>query len=214
MNRRLTLRVRLLAGLLLVTTAGLFVTGLISTFVLRTYLLERLDAQLTVGVERASRQVQGLPRQPVEQAVAPSRYVMAEIDPSEGKVQRLNGSGPEMTIARNTLRRQHVDQLRRDADSSEPFLLEPRRGSTLRAVAGFNRAGQIVVVAANMDDIEDSTHQLIITEAAASAGLVIVLGVVVRVRDEQAVPRLQRGRLHALEDLGEVRVADRRHRDP
>ena len=175
MSRRLSLRVRLLAGLLLVTTAGLFVTGLISTLVLRTYLLERLDAQLAVGVERASRQVQGVPKRPIEQAIAPSRYVMAVVEPSKGNIQHLNGNGPEMSVAQSALRRQQVDQLRRNADSSKPFLLEPRRGQPLRAVAGYNRAGQIVVVAANMDDIEDSTHQLIITEAAASAGLVILI---------------------------------------
>lgn len=175
MNRRLSLRVRLLAGLLLVTTVGLFVTGLISTLVLRTYLLERLDAQLTVAVNRAARQVQEVPRQPIQQAIAPSRYVLAVVEPSHGKIQHLNGDGPEMTVAQRTLRRQQVEQLRRNADSSKPFLLEPRRGPTLRAVAGYNRAGQIVVVAANMTDIDDSTHQLIITEVATGAGLVVLI---------------------------------------
>jgi two-component system OmpR family sensor kinase len=174
-NRRLSLRVRLLAGLLLVTTIGLFVTGLISTIVLQTYLLERLDAQLSVAVDRASQQGQGGQHRPIEQAIAPSRYVMALMDPSRGRIQHLNGDGPEVLAAQRSLRRTRVDQLRRYADSEKPFELEPRTGPTLRACAGYNRAGQIVVVAAGMDDINDSTHQLIITEAATGAGLVILI---------------------------------------
>ncbi len=43
--------------------------------------------------------------------------------------------------------------------------------------------------------------------------LALVPGVVVRIRDEQAVARLQGSGLDALEDLREVRVADGRHRE-
>ena len=175
MNRRLSLRVRLLAGLLLVTTVGLLVTGLISALVLRTYLLERLDAQLAVAVDRTARQMKGVPHQPIEQAIAPSRYVLAVLNPSKGRIQHLSGNGPEVGGAQQALRRTSVVQLRRYADASDPFVLEPRTGPSLRASAGYNRAGQIVVVAANMDDIEDATHQLIVTEAATGAGLVILI---------------------------------------
>lgn len=175
MNRRLSLRVRLLAGLLLVTTVGLFVTGLVSTLVLRTYLLKRLDAQLSVAVDRTARQMKGVPHQPIEQAVAPSRYVLAVLNPSRGQIQHLSGTGPEVDGAWRALRHTSVVQLRRYADASDPFVLDPRSGPSLRASAGYNRAGEIVVVAANMDDIEDATHQLIITEAGTGAGLVILI---------------------------------------
>ena len=40
------------------------------------------------------------------------------------------------------------------------------------------------------------------------------VGIVVRIGDEQAVAVFQRTGLDALEDLREVRVADRRHREP
>lgn len=43
--------------------------------------------------------------------------------------------------------------------------------------------------------------------------LALVNRVVVRIGDEQAVTRVQGGGLHPLEDLREVRIADRRHRE-
>jgi len=174
-TRRLPLRVRLLAGLLLVTTVGLIITGLVSTFVLRAYLMERLDAQLAVGARRAAFRMPGVPHRPVKQAMAPSRYVVELYDPASGKRRHLDGSGPQVKTADHALRRLTTAALRRHAASGEPFVLNPKTGKSLRAAAHDTRSGRIVVVAATMDDIGAATHQLILTEIGAGVGLILVI---------------------------------------
>ena len=72
---KLSLNARLMAGLLVVTTSGLVIMGVVSALFLRGYLRHRVDDQLRGARDRAvSRLVQpGLP----QQGVAPARYIVS-----------------------------------------------------------------------------------------------------------------------------------------
>ncbi|GAA4238730.1 HAMP domain-containing sensor histidine kinase [Actinomadura meridiana] len=159
----MTLNARLLTGLLAITCAGLTIMGLVSAFVLRGYLMHRVDEQLQGTRDRAvSRLLRpGLP----EQGVAPARFVVLAVAPS-GRAHVLSGEDPHAVTEVEKL---GADKLAEHASTLAPFSLPG-----LRAVARPWRNG-IVVVASPLDEIHSAVRNLILSEIATAALLLAVL---------------------------------------
>lgn len=174
----MSLRARLTAGLLAVTGAGLLIMGLVSSLVLRGYLMHRLDAQLEAARDRAVARLlrPGLPAE----GVAPARYIVISIR-RDGQVRTLSGDDPEPSATADRVRRLGLPALTERADTGRPFDLGGTRAiaRTNRAL-GPSRAGTVVVVAAPLSDIDAAVRRLVITELLTGAALVALLALVAR----------------------------------
>ncbi|GLZ16187.1 two-component sensor histidine kinase [Actinomadura sp. NBRC 104425] len=163
----MTLNARLMTGLLGVTLAGLLVMCGVSGFVLHTYLMNRVDGQLQATRDRAAIRIfrPGLPGE----GVAPPRFVVLNVNPA-GRVRVLSGDDPDPLPAVRAVGGLGHAELRARAASLEPFSLPG-----LRAVARETRNGNVVVVAAPLDEIRAAVRNLVAAELVTTAVLVAAL---------------------------------------
>jgi two-component system OmpR family sensor kinase len=154
--RRIPLRVRLVAILVLLVTAALATTSLAATTLLRTSMVGRVDSQLVDFANRANRGGFG----PSQDGQLPSNFFVAFVD--------LQGSGVGQFADPLYLDRQPPELPRLDAREvahrgGAPFTVRSRGGHehTWRVLAAPMRNGQgSVLVGLSLDDVEATVGRL------------------------------------------------------
>ncbi|WP_261565574.1 sensor histidine kinase [Frankia gtarii] len=180
----MTLRLKLMAGLVALCALGLAVAGAASAFALRSYLYDRVDQQLgraevlgrlplaalltrspmpgRAGAERAG----------VERAVGPTDYLV-EIRRPNGTVLRVAGSASPPPPAAPLLNLAG----RSDAGSSKPSptFTVVSDGQRYRAVQRDFPGGTRVLVALPLRPVADTVRRLVRIELAVGAALLVAM---------------------------------------
>ena len=161
-----SLNTRLMSGLLAVTAVGLVLMALVSTVVLRGYLMHRVDQQL-----QTIRQRPALAR--VGDRVAPARYIILNVTP-DGRVRAVNGSDPDPSKAIKRAQSLGAAPLYKEAAQGKPFHL-----GSMRAIARVGQRDHIIVVVDPLGEIHAAILGLVVTELITGAmllGLLALLG--------------------------------------
>jgi signal transduction histidine kinase len=161
-----SLNTRLMAGLLAVTAAGLVLMALVSTVVLRGYLMHRVDRQLV-----AVRQQPKLVR--VGDSVAPARYIILYVTQA-GIIRAVSGNDPDPARVIERAQRLSPASFQDKAARGRPFSL-----GQMRAIARAGPRGRVIVVVAPLGEIRAAVAGLIVTELITGAvllGLLALLG--------------------------------------
>ncbi|MDQ3503201.1 MAG: two-component sensor histidine kinase, partial [Actinomycetota bacterium] len=148
---RLPLRVRLVAGLVVLVAVGLLVAGLAATSALRGYQLDRVDAQLAESVRPALRDGDGLRGGPGEARRGPrnrlpgERYV-ALLD-ADGTVLRSDtvDTGPQLPSLTAAEVRER---------GTRPFTVPAANGNGSWRVVAVPARGMSVVVATDLREVD------------------------------------------------------------
>ncbi|SNT26196.1 two-component system, OmpR family, sensor kinase [Actinomadura meyerae] len=165
---RTSLRVKLIAGMLVLVTFGMTVMSAAGASVLRQYLVGRADDQLRSSVGRA-----------IEQVIPQLRRGEVDIDvriPSEmyGQVRTDDGHAVGQNPAwSETGHPKLPDDLREHID--RPFTVQGTGGSTWRILAEPIPGG-IIVLAFSMDEVDRTVQRLVVIDAIVG---LLVLGVLV-----------------------------------
>ncbi|MEU4820376.1 ATP-binding protein [Actinomadura sp. NPDC023710] len=168
---RTSLRVKLIAGMLVLVTLGMTVMSAAGASVLRQYLVGRADDQLRGSVGRAIDQV-------VPQLESGQTRITVRI-PSEmyGQVRTTDGrslgqneawseSGhPRLPADLN----KHVDR---------PFTVTGTGGSTWRILAEPIPGGAVIVLAFSLEEIDRTVQRLVVIDAIVGLAVLAVLAVV------------------------------------
>lgn len=168
----MTLRVRLIAGLLALLAACLAIVGTASVLALRSHLVSQTDTRLhsaqsllgARGLAALTRLAPLLGAAGLEWAVAPTDFVI-ELRQPDGSVLALAGGDGLLP---------QVDDVDARIASGGPFTLETSRGP-YRVVVGALPGGLIDLVALPLGPVRDTTSQLILIEAVAGSA-VLALG--------------------------------------
>ncbi|GLU47462.1 sensor histidine kinase [Nocardiopsis ansamitocini] len=173
------LRSRLLVGLLVVTGVGLLVSCLVSILTLRTFITERLDAQLVLTAERAMvRLDNGTPPVGVD-APSPSPYFVVLIHPGTGEVNQIYGDTFREDVVLNRIAALSLADLRSYGRSQELFELNSTEDSVPphRATVRL-RDDAIMVSGVPTEEREDYPRQLmqvqLVTAIMLLGGLTLV----------------------------------------
>ncbi len=161
-----SLNTRLMAGLLTVTAVGLVLMALVSTVVLRGYLMHRVDHQLQTVQRRPALAKVG-------DSVAPARFIVLNAGP-DGTVRSVSGADPDPAQALERARGLGFSPLYTEATQGRPFSLGPAR-----AVARLGQRGHVIVVVAPLGEIRAALAGLAITELITGVvllGLLALLG--------------------------------------
>lgn len=168
---RTSLRVKMIAGMLVLVTLGMLVMSAAGASVLRQYLVGRADDQLRGSVGRAIDQV-------VPQLQSGQTRITVRI-PSEmyGQVRTTDGrslgqnpawseSGhPRLPADLN----KHVDR---------PFTVTGTGGSTWRILAEPIPGGAVIVLAFSLEEIDRTVQRLVVIDAIVGLAVLAVLTVV------------------------------------
>ncbi|MCK9923215.1 HAMP domain-containing histidine kinase [Frankia sp. AgPm24] len=182
----MTLRLRLMAGLVALCALGLAVAGTASAFALRAYLLARVDDQL-VRVEQLggatpaimTNRLRLLERSGVDQVDGPSDYLL-EIRRPNGMVRRITGAAsptpPSTLLLDAAARAGRLTSVapRTTSDVSHPFTVTAD-GARYRAVDRVYAEGSRVLVALPLRPVADTVRRLVRIELAVGAAVLLVL---------------------------------------
>ncbi len=159
---RLSLRSRLLIGLITITTVFLVIMGAVSAIVLRGHLAAQVNVRLADAIARP------------EQAGSPIIVVFINPITHSGTVIRGDAELGRQVAARfETL---PLVRLRILAQGG-PFLFDPAAGgSRLRAIIRYQRAkGRLVVAAYPLDEVTAAVRNLVATELITGGALIALL---------------------------------------
>lgn len=177
---RQSLQTRLLAAVLLLLLLALLTCGLAAGSLLRSYLEDRVDEELSATVEvlRAppvQRRLGGAPR-----PVLPSRFVVSLLDAEGNTVRQSRGLLGEEPPAL-----EFMDASEAAARSGAPFTLEAGDGEPWRVLVTPLGGDNTLTVATSLQDVELTTQRLrrvvamvgvAVLLLGALAGLVLVRG--------------------------------------
>jgi len=169
---RLPLRVRLVAGLVILVAVGLLVAGLAATSALRGYQLDRVDAQLAESVGPALRDGNrprggpGEARRGPRNRLPGERYV-AVLD-ADGTVLRSDtvDAGPQLASLTAAEVRER---------GTRPFTVSAANGNGSWRVVAVPARGMSVVVATDLREVDLTVQRLAVLQAVI--GTVVLLGV-------------------------------------
>ncbi len=169
LRRRLTVTV---ATLLVVAS---ILIGLVSVFALRSFLTDRLDAQLAYALERSqaavdpNRDGQGKPdrdrdndnTQGVLRAPGQSAGMLVAVADASGNLTTgiLDRRGNPQIVPAGTL--SINDVLQAERDSGRPFTLETRGEGTFRAVSATSGT-QLLIIGLPLEEVNAATTRLIV----------------------------------------------------
>ncbi|GAA4151896.1 HAMP domain-containing sensor histidine kinase [Actinomadura keratinilytica] len=169
LSARTSLRVKLIAGMLVLVTAGLTVMSVASVYVLREYLVDRADVQLSAAVEQAIGQV-------VPQLRRPAADIGIRV-PSEMYAQVRSADG-QILDEEAAFGERGTPQLPAHLDGrmNEPFTVPGNGGSgaSWRVLAESLPGGSILIVGLSQDELQRTVGQLIAIDAIVG---VLVVGV-------------------------------------
>ena len=172
-----TLRGRLTLGLVVLLTVIFAGVGLATAALLRTFLIDRLDQQLAaVGPRYAQSLEHGLTQDPDAdtRAQAPGTFgarAAAGVVTQAGVIDRMTGS---VTIALSAADSRALLALPPDG-SAHTVRLSGLEAYRLRAVSGSD--GDTLITGLPLEHVEDTLHDLEMTELALFGGAVVLAGV-------------------------------------
>ncbi|MDA8369302.1 MAG: HAMP domain-containing sensor histidine kinase [Nocardiopsaceae bacterium] len=167
------LRSRLLIGLLAVTATGLLVTCVVSFLTLRSFITDRLDAQLLLAAERATVRLDNDTPPVGVDAPSPSPYFVVLLDPRTGEVTQVFGDTEREDVVLERITGLPTERLSEYGRTGEVFELDsneanvPPHRATVRL-----RPEAIVVTGIPTSDREQYPWQLVLTQLV-TAGLLL-----------------------------------------
>ncbi|MGI5417457.1 sensor histidine kinase [Actinomadura luteofluorescens] len=168
---RTSLRVKMIAGMLVLVTLGMLVMSAAGASVLRQYLVGRADDQLRGSVGRAIDQV-------VPQLQSGQTRITVRI-PSEmyGQVRTTDGRslGQNPAWSESGHPRLPAD-LNRHVD--RPFTVTGTGGSTWRILAEPIPGGAVIVLAFSLEEIDRTVQRLVVIDAIVGLAVLAVLTMV------------------------------------
>lgn len=176
--RRTPLRIKLVAAVVLLVAAGLAVSAVAATASLHSYLLERLDDQLTsapVGPEACTHGRPGPGGGPPQQYGpddVQAKFYVARYDAAGGTLCVVAGDattsdGPALT----GLTAAHASAL-----SAHPFTVTGvDDGTSWRVRVRVYPDGDSSVVASSLSDIDNTVNRLVLLELAIGGGVLVLL---------------------------------------
>ena len=174
----MSLRARLLAVLVSLAAIGLIVAGIATYASLRSFLVERVDRTVTGNAR----------------ALAHSLDERGRLDP--GDLGGLGASNPGVYIGLAAAGQQarwapigvrpgqtpppqpnlRVDRATGGSAEADPFTVPAASGSTrFRVQLERLRGGQTLIVAAPLDEVDDTLHQLLLVEAVVAASVLAAI---------------------------------------
>jgi two-component system OmpR family sensor kinase len=176
---RLSLRTRLLAGLIAVTAAFLLIMGGVSTMVMSRHLNEQSNADLLAAVGLPTGQLEGSPDYAIATATSAARGTTSGIGigtgTATGTIQGVPNGSKSMARLVTGLRQLAYANLNLNADMHTTFTVTDPSGSpVLLAAARHLKHGQILVIAQVGNEAASEMRSLIIAELA-TGGLLIAL---------------------------------------
>lgn len=172
----MSLRARLLTGLLAVSALLLVVLSLVSVIVLRGHLLHRLEGQLLAATATAAKRVAD--NGPLSQALTGSTYAVAVFNLTTRRSRLISGDASEagaVPLLAETLGR---DRLVAYAEQGRAFDLDPSGDHRLIAATAVARGGnRLVIVVVPLDAVDDPIRQLILSELVTGGFLVLFLAI-------------------------------------
>jgi two-component system OmpR family sensor kinase len=174
---RLPLRIRLVAGLVVLVAVGLLVAGLAATSALRSDQLDRVDAQLTQAVDSPALRRQG-PRDRPGAGRRADRPGLRDRLPGELYVAVLDADGAvvraDAAVAGPDLPSLTAAEVR--ARSQRPFTVDAAAGGgSWRVVAVGLTGRQSAVVAADLREVDRTVERLAALQALI--GFTVLLGI-------------------------------------
>lgn len=172
----MSLRARLLTVVVSLTAAGLIVAGIATYASLRSFLVDRVDRTVTVGAQSIERSLgRGRPGPGALDALGeanPGIYV-GSVD--TGGVVRWAPVGTrqgETPLPQPVL---SAERARGAVDGDEPFTVAAISGDTRFRVSlePLGDGGQILIVAAPLDEVDDTLHELLIVELVVAAAVLL-----------------------------------------
>ncbi|WP_101832454.1 sensor histidine kinase, partial [Frankia canadensis] len=178
----MTLRLRLMAGLLALSALGLAGAGIASVFALRSYLYQRVDQQLSRAELLGGRPLSALLARPrlldpasAGQAAGPSDYLV-EIRQADGTLRRVTGSASPPPPATALLDAAGVRSVAGGAQRAGPFTVVAD-GDRYRAVERTFPGGAQVLVALPLRPVSETVRRLVRVEIAVGLTVLAVMAV-------------------------------------
>ncbi|MEU8058038.1 sensor histidine kinase [Microbispora bryophytorum] len=170
----MSLRTRLLAGLLGVSAVLLVVFSLVSVVVLRGHLRTRLEGQVVAATVTAARRV--VEGDPLDQALTGSTYAVAVYNLTEQHAHLVGGDADEAEAVPGLTEALGKDRLLAYAAQGRTFALDPSGGHQLIAAAAMSPSGlRLMVIAVPLDAVDDPVRHLLISELATGGVLILLL---------------------------------------
>ncbi|GAA4940299.1 hypothetical protein GCM10023224_22510 [Streptomonospora halophila] len=165
MTYRGGLRWRLLVGLLAVTGTGLLVTCVVGFLTLRSFITERIDAQLQLTAERAMVRLDNDTPPAGVDAPSPSPYFVVLLDSSTGQITQVYGDSYREDVVLDRIRAIPLEDWRDYASTGEIFELEgvDANVAPYRATVRL-RTDTIMVAGVPTGDREQYPWQLVMTQ--------------------------------------------------
>ena len=173
--RGVPLRIRLVAAVVALSAAGLALTGVVATAALHTYLLQRVDSQLSSAVQLPGAQFcsefpdprGGGPPRGHQQL--PSQYFVAKYTDDGVRTCSINASTTDDTPKISGLTPARISEL-----SSHPFNAASVTGDTSwRVAVNVAPDGDLTVVGSPLTDVQRTVSRLIVLESVI--GLVVLV---------------------------------------
>jgi len=172
----MSLRARLLTVVVSLTAVGLVVAGIATYASLRSFLVDRVDRTVTAGAQTIERSLgRGRPGPGTFDALGeanPGIYV-GSVD-SGGVVRWAPvGTRPGQTPLPQPVLT--AERARAAVEGDEPFTVSAISGNTRFRVSlePLGGSGQILIVAAPLDDVDDTLHQLLVVELVVAGAVLL-----------------------------------------
>jgi two-component system OmpR family sensor kinase len=174
--RGLSLRARLLVATIGLAAIGIAATGVTASVLLRNYLVQRVDQQLTIGLRAVMRAPIDGARPPLKVASAgqvPTPYIFTEIDTHGGIQRQFGGSllagDPRPDVS-------GLDTAAIDAHNGSAFTVAAASGSGSFRILAVERSDHTgaETVAISLHSVDSTVHRLDLVIGGVSA-LVLVL---------------------------------------
>jgi two-component system, OmpR family, sensor kinase len=174
--RGLSLRTRLLVATLGLAAIGIAATGVTASVLLRGYLVQRLDQQLTIGLRAKLHAPTGTNQPPAKVASIgqlPTPYIFTEID-TRGAIQRQFGGPIQAGDPRPDV--SGLDTATVDAHTGSPFTVDAASGGGTFRILALERSDHTGAdtIAISLSSVDSTVHRLELVIAGVSA-LVLAL---------------------------------------
>lgn len=173
MRQRRGLRRRLLLGLLAVTGTGLLVTCVVGFLTLRSFITERIDAQLQLTTERAMMRLDNDTPPAGVDAPSPSPYFVVLLDDDTGEIDQVFGDSYREDVVLDRIRAIDMERWPEYGATGQIFELDgvDPDVSPYRATVRL-RPDAIMVAGVPTGDREQYPWQLVLTQLV-TAGLLL-----------------------------------------
>ncbi|MBP2704900.1 HAMP domain-containing histidine kinase [Microbispora sp. RL4-1S] len=170
----MSLRTRLLAGLLIVSAALLVVLSMVSVIVLRGHLLARLEGQVMAATSTAAKRF--VDEEPLSQALTGSTYAVAVYNLTTRRARLISGDASDAAAVPQLVETLGGDRLLAYASQGGTFRLDPTGHYDLIAATSLARSGfRVVVVAVPLNAVDDPVRHLVLSELVTGGFLILVL---------------------------------------